>query len=43
MDVQRSALDESVQQPSCYLGEEEEIYISEALHEITDGSLASYM
>ncbi|XP_038128162.1 obscurin [Cyprinodon tularosa] len=36
MDVQHSALDESVQQPSCYLEEEEEIYISEALHEITD-------
>ncbi|XP_014826217.1 PREDICTED: obscurin-like isoform X3 [Poecilia mexicana] len=33
VDVHPSA----VQQSSCYLEEEEEIYISEALHEITDG------
>ncbi|KAM4739603.1 obscurin isoform 2-T2 [Anableps anableps] len=36
MDVDASASDQAVQQPSCYLEEEEEIYISEALHEITD-------
>ncbi|XP_054875781.1 obscurin [Poeciliopsis prolifica] len=32
VDIHPSA----VQQPSCYVEEEEEIYISEALHEITD-------
>ncbi|KAM4574398.1 obscurin [Fundulus diaphanus] len=36
-DVPPSALDQAVQQPSCYLEEEEEeIYISEPLHGITD-------
>ncbi|XP_035989347.1 obscurin [Fundulus heteroclitus] len=36
-DVPPSALDQAVQQPSCYLEEEEEeIYISEPMHGITD-------
>lgn len=42
MNVHPSTLDQGGQQPSCYLEEEEEeIYISEALNEITDGSSLS--
>ena len=36
-----TSMDQMVQQPPCYLEEEEEIYISEQMQEITDGIIAS--
>ena len=34
-------MDQAIQQPVCYLEEEEEIYISEQMQEITDGIIVS--
>lgn len=44
MDIRApSSEDQSRQQPVCYLEEEEEIYITEPMQEITDGIFVLYV
>jgi len=42
-EVHTSVSDPALQQPPCYQEEEEEIYISEPMQEITDGTLVFWL